>query len=162
MTHKTYEQNIRNNSIVNHTVPSQNSKHAVYYSNNQGMSQYDITMTSYGRHGVSNHRQILCSFNRLPRITSKKTSKIRVTGPLWGELRCPMDSPHNRRVTWKKFHVMTYSWPMGVTDTIPPGILSPWNTSGYVMILFVAQRVNRTYIQLHRFLEIPTLGISRV
>ena len=35
--------------------------------------------------GVSNHRRLDCLLNRLFRRRSKKTSKPRVTGPLWGE-----------------------------------------------------------------------------
>ena len=39
-----------------------------------------ITMTSYERDGVSNHRPHNCLLNRLFRSSSKQTSKLRVTG----------------------------------------------------------------------------------
>ena len=37
-------------------------------------------MTSDERHGVWNHRQIDCLFNSLLRLTSKETTKLRLTG----------------------------------------------------------------------------------
>ena len=43
-----------------------------------------ITATSNDRHGVSKYRPIDCLFNSLFRLTTK-TSKVRVTVPLWGE-----------------------------------------------------------------------------
>ena len=39
-----------------------------------------MAMTSHDRHGVSNHRQLHCLFNRLFRLTSKKIPKLRATG----------------------------------------------------------------------------------
>ena len=45
------------------------------------VSKTYITITSHDCHGVYNHRQRDCLF----RMTTKKTSKLRVTGPLWGE-----------------------------------------------------------------------------
>ena len=33
----------------------------------------------------SNHRQLDCLFNCLFNLTTKKTSKLHITGPLWGE-----------------------------------------------------------------------------
>ena len=41
---------------------------------------WHITMTSYGRDGVSNHQPHDCLLNRLFRHRSKKTSKLRVIG----------------------------------------------------------------------------------
>ena len=41
---------------------------------------HSITVTSYGHHGVSNHRRLRCLFNHLSRGTWKKTSKLCVTG----------------------------------------------------------------------------------
>ena len=36
-------------------------------------------------HGVSNHWQLNCQFNSMPRLLSKERSKIRIAGPLWGK-----------------------------------------------------------------------------
>ena len=44
-----------------------------------------FTVMSNGRHDVSEHRQLHCLFNSLMRLTTKKTSKCRINGPVWGE-----------------------------------------------------------------------------
>ena len=44
-----------------------------------------------------------CLLNRLFGRRSKKTSKLRATGPLWGEFTGPVNSPHKGPVTRKKF-----------------------------------------------------------
>ena len=47
---------------------------------------YDgVTVKTLECHGVSNHKQLNCIFNRLFRITSKKISKLSHIDPLWGE-----------------------------------------------------------------------------
>ena len=46
---------------------------------------HNIVVTSHGRQGVSNHRHLYCLLNNLYRLTSKKTSKLRIIGPLIGE-----------------------------------------------------------------------------
>ena len=40
---------------------------------------------SHERYGTSNHQQFNCLPNRLSRAASKTTSKLGITGPLWGE-----------------------------------------------------------------------------
>ena len=55
---------------------------------------------SHGQHDVSNHRQLHCLFNHLFRRTSKKTSKLRVTGLCD---RWPVDSSHKGPVTQNFF-----------------------------------------------------------
>ena len=56
------------------------------------------------RHGVSNHQPLDCLFYALFKLTSKKTSKVRVTGPLWGKIhRWPVNFPHKGPVTRKMF-----------------------------------------------------------
>ena len=54
-----------------------------------------ITVTSQERHGVSNHWQIDCLFNRLFRLIVKKTAKLCVTNPSWGESTVHRRIPHN-------------------------------------------------------------------
>ena len=44
-----------------------------------------ITMTSHEHLSFSNHRQLHCLFNRLFKLTSRKTSKFCITSPLWVE-----------------------------------------------------------------------------
>ena len=46
----------------------------------QNGRHFAITVTSYERNGVSNHRRLYCLLNRLFRRISKKTSKLRATG----------------------------------------------------------------------------------
>ena len=52
-----------------------------------------ITKASREHHGISNHQQIHFLFKRLFRYISKKTSKLRVTGPfVFGIHPSPVDS----------------------------------------------------------------------
>ena len=45
----------------------------------------DLTVMSYEYHGgVSNHRQHISLLTNLPRLTTKKLSKVRIAGALWG------------------------------------------------------------------------------
>ena len=53
--------------------------------------------------GVSNHQPHGCLLNRLFRRTSKKTSKLRVTGLCAGNSPGPVNSPHKGPVTRKMF-----------------------------------------------------------
>ena len=47
---------------------------------------YSLHRRHNGHDGVSNHQRLDCLLNCLFRHRSKKTSKLRVTGPLYGEL----------------------------------------------------------------------------
>ena len=64
-------------------------------------------MTLQWRHnaldGVSNHQLHGCLLSRVFRLRSKKTSKLRVTGPCVGNSPGPVNSPHKGPVTWKMF-----------------------------------------------------------
>ena len=53
--------------------------------------------------GVSNHHPHGCLLNRLFRRTSKKTSKLRVTGLCVGKSPGPVNSPHKGPITRKMF-----------------------------------------------------------
>ena len=53
--------------------------------------------------GVWNHQPHGCLFNRLFRRRSKKTSKLRVTGPCVGNSPGPVNSPHKGPVMRKMF-----------------------------------------------------------
>ena len=55
------------------------------------------------RDGVSNYRRLECSFNRLFRCRSRKTSKLCVTGLGEGNSPGPVNSPHKGPVTWEIF-----------------------------------------------------------
>ena len=46
---------------------------------------HSITVTSGERNGDSNHLHIDCLFNWFFTLTTKKTSNLRLTGPLWWE-----------------------------------------------------------------------------
>ena len=74
-------------------------------------SQYSTIYILFGalhwRHndhdGVSNHQPYGCLLNRLFRLRSKKTSKLRVTGLCVGNSPGPVNSPHKGPVTRKMF-----------------------------------------------------------
>ena len=79
------------NSLVTSEFPAQMASkaenvsiwwhHHVY--NNPSMYwclEHIVTVTSHGHHSISNHWQLCCLFCRLSRCTSKKTSKLCVTG----------------------------------------------------------------------------------
>ena len=63
-----------------------------------------------GRDGVSNHQPHDCLFNRLFRRSSKKTSKLRVTGlcagnsPVFGEFPVQMASNAENVSIWWRYH----------------------------------------------------------
>ena len=70
--------------------------------------------TSHGRHGVSNHQQLLCYLTLVRAYIKKKPSKFGAIGTLWGESTSPVDpltmdqscglsvdSPHKGLVTRK-------------------------------------------------------------
>ena len=61
-----------------------------------------ITVTSWARWRL-NQRRLDCLPKRLFRRTSKKTSKLRVTGLVRGIHRWPVNSPHKGPVTRKMF-----------------------------------------------------------
>ena len=64
-----------------------------------------------GRDRVSNHQPHDCLLNRLFRRRSKKTSKLRVTGPLCGEFTGDRWIPRTKgQQCGKCFHLMTSSW----------------------------------------------------
>ena len=44
-----------------------------------------MTMTLHKHNGITYHWQIDCLFNSLLRMTTKKTSKLHITRPFWGE-----------------------------------------------------------------------------
>ena len=73
-----------------------------------------ITMTSYGRNGVSNHKPHDCLLNRLCRRRSKKTSKLRVTGlagisPGTDEFLALMATKAENVSIWWRHHVTIIS-----------------------------------------------------
>ena len=44
-----------------------------------------ITVKSHEHHCISNHQHLNCLFNSLFRLTPMETSKLCITGPMWGE-----------------------------------------------------------------------------
>ena len=62
-----------------------------------------ITVTSHERHGVSNQRWHECLLNSRFQVTANSTSKIHISGSLWGNRRSPVDSPHKGPVVQKAF-----------------------------------------------------------
>ena len=69
-----------------------------------------IVVTSHERSGVSKHRQLDCLFSSLIRLTTQKSSNLRITGPLWGNPPVTRGFPSQRSINAKKrFRVVT-SW----------------------------------------------------
>ena len=72
-----------------------------------------IKVTLYWRHNehddVSNHWRLYCLLRHLIRRTSKKTSKLRVTGLCEGNHRWPVDSIRKGPLTRILFRLMTSS-----------------------------------------------------
>ena len=63
-----------------------------------------ISVTSYGRHGISDHQWLDCLFNILFRLTTKKISKLCINDPLWGaNHQWAADSLHKGQVMQKTF-----------------------------------------------------------
>ena len=61
-------------------------------------------------------------FNSLLRLTAKKTSKLCITGPLWGESPVTSGSPHKGPVMWEAFpchDIIMHAW--------SSADCSPWN-----------------------------------
>ena len=44
-----------------------------------------ITVMSHEHHGISNYQKLICLLNSLFRLTTKKTIKLWIAGPLWGK-----------------------------------------------------------------------------
>ena len=58
-----------------------------------------------------NHRQYNCLCNMLFRLATKKTPKLSITGPLWGEsIGDQWIPPTNGQLYWKHFHVRASIW----------------------------------------------------
>ena len=76
--------------------------------NNLITSWRTITVTPHERHGVSNYQQRECCFNSLSRITPRKISQVRITGPLCRESTGNGWIPLTKgQIFGKRFHVMT-------------------------------------------------------
>ena len=69
-----------------------------------------------GHDGVSNHRRLDCLLNRLFRRSSKKTSKLLVTGlcegnsPVTGEFPAQKASNTENVFIWWRLHAFQFSW----------------------------------------------------
>ena len=59
--------------------PQMSPIHSLLYFPYSSTLLHCISMTSHERHGVSNHRQLYCWFNRLFMLTSSKMSKLRIS-----------------------------------------------------------------------------------
>ena len=76
-----------------------------------------------GRNGVSNHQPHHCLLNRLLRLSSKKTSRLHVTGlcagnsPVTGEFSAQMASYAENVSIWWRHHGFPHSWPFVWEET---------------------------------------------
>ena len=79
----------------------------VLFGVNHGIDYCGVTRALQWRHNgwdcVLNHQPRECLLNRLFRLRSKKTSKLRVTGFCAGNSPRPVNSPHKWPVTRKMF-----------------------------------------------------------
>ena len=89
----------------------------IFYKTDHAKYSATLRWRHNGRDGVSNHQPHQCLLNRLFRRRSKKTSKLRVTGPCTGN--SPVNSPHKWPVMQKMFpfhdvimysHVMNWGY----------------------------------------------------
>ena len=72
------------------------------------LCEYSLQWRHNGRDGVSNHHSHHCLLNRLFRRRSKKTSKLRVTGPLvTGEFPAQIASNAKNVFIWWRHHVVS-------------------------------------------------------
>ena len=64
---------------------------------------------SHEGHGISSHQHLDCLLNNLTWLTRKRTSKLHITGPLWGESISDQASygVHIMGILEKNNHVMT-------------------------------------------------------
>ena len=62
----------------------------------------------YKRNGVSNHQPHDCLLNRLFMRRSKKTTKLRVTGPLCWEITCHRRIPLTNVFNWWRHHGLIF------------------------------------------------------
>ena len=107
---------------------------AKIYPNDSSVSacfRFKLLWRHYGRDGVSNHQPHECLLNRLFRLRSKKTTKLRVTGlcvgnsPVTGEFPAQMASNADNAFIWWCHHevwspVWTYqsfTWTRGTYGT---------------------------------------------
>ena len=75
------------------------------------------------RDGVSNQEPHDCLLNRLFRRRSKKTSKLRITGPCEGIYRWPVNSPHAGPVTREMFPFDDITMPISYNPLLPLTLL---------------------------------------
>ena len=89
----------QNYVIINTCNPRSQMNMAYHYQTNH----LRITRRHNGRDCVSNHQPRHCLLNRLFRRKSKKTSKLRVTGPCVGNSPVTAEFPTQRPVKRKMF-----------------------------------------------------------
>ena len=78
------------------------------------------------RDGASKHRRLNCLLNRFFRRRSKKTSKLHITGFLWGESTGHRWIPLTKcQLRGKCFHLMTSSWLPNSSPLLAPLIVVP-------------------------------------
>ena len=105
-----YTVTLRGNPPVNGGFPSQRASDAESVSMSWNHQAITLERRHNGLESVSNHQPHDCFLNRLFRRRSKKTSKLRVTGPCEGNSPGTGEFPHKWPVTRKCFHLMTSSW----------------------------------------------------
>ena len=100
--------------------------------NHRSITQTIITMTYYGRDGISNHQPYHCLLNRFFRRKSKKTSKLRDTGlcagnsQMTGEFPAQMTSNAETVFSWWRHHD---HWLLRKRVNVFPGLILLIQTS---------------------------------
>ena len=107
----------------------QNGANIIAHNNSRGnvsyeMLDFNIFSKLQWRHkeldGVGNHRRLYCLLNRLFRLKSKKTSKLRLTGLCEGTPSVTVVSPYKGTVMQNMFPfddaMMTESCSLGLID----------------------------------------------
>ena len=97
--------NIRHQAIIWANVDSNLCHHMMslcHYELTQLFQNIPLQWRHNGHDGISNHQPHRCLLNPLFGRRSKKTSKLRVTGPCAGNSPGPVNSPHKWPVMRKK------------------------------------------------------------
>ena len=110
------------------------------------ITRFEVASTLPWRHNDqdcnSNHQPRGCLLNRLFRRKSKKISKLRVTGFVWGIHRDRWIPRTKGQLRGKCFHLMTSSWDMLVLQ-------------GYLLLVLLVLRLEYDKCIPYKYIHVP-------
>ena len=124
-------------------VANSSNLYIVYWLTN--MEYGDITVISQERYGVTNHRHYDCLLSILCSLTTKNTSKLHITGPLWGEFIGDR---------WTRFSNLE-----GVSMTWRHHVLLEWQIVYALtrVLLILVFEVRKKILRLRNFIKMPAV-----